>query len=320
MQMTSVFRRSRIARVVLCCAAATAAGWGGSAAMAGDGDGAAAPDAAALQAVRERLADGEFVAGMVHALPAPGTVAVMPGGFAAVARAICPEQPHLQNYIDGPNPVVVPGFAANEEAAAVLNAPASHYPIEILRVGIGWASVFGGQPDSLEDSIRLYAGGPPNPGGPIFVADAPQLVDGAINEFNLAGAQPGGSRIINSGPFMVSLKLFAPSPSQGPAPIHDGRGCIPGKNAIYAFVGSGQWFDGCSLGITGQWVIYAVYRRVNCPPPCPADLTGDGAVGAPDLATLLGSWGLSGPADLNNDGTVGAGDLALLLGSWGPCP
>jgi glucose/arabinose dehydrogenase len=54
-------------------------------------------------------------------------------------------------------------------------------------------------------------------------------------------------------------------------------------------------------------------------PPCPADLDGDGVVGASDLATLLGSWGGVGPADLDGSGSVGAGDLAALLGSWGAC-
>ncbi len=59
--------------------------------------------------------------------------------------------------------------------------------------------------------------------------------------------------------------------------------------------------------------------------PCnPADLDGDGDVGASDLAVLLGSWGpcpAKGdcPANLDGEGDVGAFDLALLLGSWGPC-
>lgn len=51
----------------------------------------------------------------------------------------------------------------------------------------------------------------------------------------------------------------------------------------------------------------------------PADLDGDGVVGAADLAMLLGSWGSCEgcPADLDGDGVVGAADLAILLGSWG---
>jgi hypothetical protein len=47
------------------------------------------------------------------------------------------------------------------------------------------------------------------------------------------------------------------------------------------------------------------------------DLDGDGAVGAADLAILLGAWGGGGDADLDGDGTVGAADLAVLLGQWG---
>ncbi len=55
--------------------------------------------------------------------------------------------------------------------------------------------------------------------------------------------------------------------------------------------------------------------------PCPADLNGDGVVGAADLALMLGSWGFApgSPADLSGDGFVNAFDLALMLGSWGPC-
>lgn len=55
------------------------------------------------------------------------------------------------------------------------------------------------------------------------------------------------------------------------------------------------------------------------PAPCPADLNGDGSVGAADLAILLGSWGGGGAADFDGGG-VGSSDLAILLGSWGPCP
>lgn len=57
--------------------------------------------------------------------------------------------------------------------------------------------------------------------------------------------------------------------------------------------------------------------------PKGADLNGDGVVGAPDLALLLGAWGPcpSEPApcagDLDGDGVVGAADLAIMLGSWG---
>jgi len=55
--------------------------------------------------------------------------------------------------------------------------------------------------------------------------------------------------------------------------------------------------------------------------PCPADLDGDGQVGATDVATLLGQWGaFGGSADLDGNGEVASADLAIMLGAWGPCP
>jgi glucose/arabinose dehydrogenase len=51
----------------------------------------------------------------------------------------------------------------------------------------------------------------------------------------------------------------------------------------------------------------------------PEDIDLDGAVGASDLARLIGAWGPSdcAPEDLSNDGMVGAADLARLIGAWG---
>lgn len=55
--------------------------------------------------------------------------------------------------------------------------------------------------------------------------------------------------------------------------------------------------------------------------PCPADLDGNGEVGATDVATLLGQWGaFGGSADLDGNGEVASSDLAIMLGAWGPCP
>lgn len=58
-------------------------------------------------------------------------------------------------------------------------------------------------------------------------------------------------------------------------------------------------------------------------PSCPADLDGNHAVGAPDLAILLARWGLGGTAaggaDLDGNGTVDSPDIGILLAEWGPC-
>lgn len=53
---------------------------------------------------------------------------------------------------------------------------------------------------------------------------------------------------------------------------------------------------------------------------CPADLSGDGVVGAADLIVFLGDFGCMdscGETDLDGDGLVGVSDLVILLGEIG---
>ncbi|MHC4099461.1 MAG: alginate lyase family protein [Planctomycetota bacterium] len=54
---------------------------------------------------------------------------------------------------------------------------------------------------------------------------------------------------------------------------------------------------------------------------CPADLNGDGSVGAADLLILAGAMGTDpgGPPDFDGNGTVDVADFLLLLSRWGPC-
>ncbi|MEE9130267.1 MAG: S8 family serine peptidase [Phycisphaerales bacterium] len=81
-----------------------------------------------------------------------------------------------------------------------------------------------------------------------------------------------------------------------------------GEPGFDEFFGNGR--------INSDATIAAVNRR------CPADLDGDGSVGASDLLALLVAWGTDpeGPPDFDGDGVVGASDLLTLLVNWGPCP
>ena len=57
-------------------------------------------------------------------------------------------------------------------------------------------------------------------------------------------------------------------------------------------------------------------------PPCPEDLTNDGAVNGADLTTLLAFWGACGTpclGDIDQSGTVDGQDLTRLLAAWGSC-
>ena len=182
---------------------------------------------------------------------------------AATAVAQCPDEPTLQHWTGGGS-VVCPCFAVGEQAGAVFNAPAAHYPIEILRVGFGWGSQFGGAATTLEQSIHIYNGALPNPGAPQYTLNGPQMTDGFINEFNLE-AFPG-NRIINSGAFTVTLEFANANAGQvfSASLINDGNGCQPGKNVVFAIPGG--WSDACTLGVSGDWQVHVVYRRVNCGP------------------------------------------------------
>lgn len=63
----------------------------------------------------------------------------------------------------------------------------------------------------------------------------------------------------------------------------------------------------------------AFEKQLPPPPPCPADLDGNGAVDAADLSGLLSAWGTAGAGDIDGSGSVDAADLAVLLAAWGDC-
>jgi hypothetical protein len=176
-------------------------------------------------------------------------------------RAQCPEEPPIQNYT-GAGSVVCPCFIAGEEAGAVLTPPAGDLPVEVLRVGVAWGSQFGGAPQSLEAAVKVYAAGLPNPGAPLQTLPGPVLTDGFLNEYDLEPLP--GQIVINSAPFSVTLEFLNDNSGDifAPSVVHDGNGCQPTKNLVKAIPGG--WFDACVLGVTGDWVFYAIYRPVNC--------------------------------------------------------
>lgn len=177
--------------------------------------------------------------------------------LAPPALAQCPAAPPLAHYTGASN-AVCPCFIPNEQAAVVFTAPPADYPLEVLRVGIAWASQFGGAPQSLEEAIHVYAGGLPDPGTPIFTLPGPVLTDGFVNQFDLE-PQPGEITVA-SGPFTVALEFLNQNANNifAPSVVHDANGCQAGKNAVFAQPGG--WADACALGVSGDWVFFAVYR------------------------------------------------------------
>jgi hypothetical protein len=226
----------------------------------------------------------------------------------------CPEEPPLQNWT-GAGTTSCPCFIPNEQAGAVLNLPADVFPIEILRVGIGFGSTFGGAPDVLEQAIHIYGAGLPDPGVPIFTLEGPQLTDGVINEFDLEPLP--GEIIVDSGPFTVTLEFLNQNVNDPFAPtvVHDGNACQPGKNVVLAIPGG--WSDACALGVTGDWVFHVIYRPVTCGPtvtvgqiPDGDDVAGSPLVLEPFGGNLLLTWSDSCIVTDNDyevyEGTIGS--------------
>jgi len=166
----------------------------------------------------------------------------------------------LQNYNGNPG-VACPCFVSREQAGVVLTAPPGDYPIEILRVGVYWGSMFGGTGVKLHQAIKIYDAGLPDPGVHIFELLGPQLTDGVINEFDLEPLP--GEIIINQGAFTVALEFLDANANDifAPSVVHDGNGCQWGMNVVFAVPGG--WSDACALGVTGDWGFYAVYRSAT---------------------------------------------------------
>lgn len=244
---------------------------------------------------------------------------------APLAAQVCPSEPAILNH-QGAGATSCPCFVAGEEFGAVFTAPAAHYPIEILRVGIGWGSAFGGAPQSLEQAVKIRAGGLPAPGAVLATMPGPVLTDGFVNEFNFEPLP--GEILVASGPFTVTLEILNDSAGMlfSPSAVHDGNGCMPGRNVVFAIPGG--WFDACALGVTGDWVVHVVYRQTNCGTTTPqfvrGECNGDSLVNIADAITLLaflfptGSppvLGCRDACDANDDAQLDIADAVALLAS-----
>ena len=91
-------------------------------------------------------------------------------------------------------------------------------------------------------------------------------------------------------------------------------GCVPMID-LEASMSSGQWNG---VGSTCDDADGDGVPDI-CPPGGLGDINLDGFIDGVDLAFVLADWGLAkSPADLSGNGTVGAEDLAILLGAWAP--
>ncbi len=161
---------------------------------------------------------------------------------------------------DGANGNIQAGFAAGESAASWLTSPCDG---NIVAVQVYWKSITGTEPQTIEDSIRIFQAGTfPTPGAELEAIIGPQMTDGFNNEYRFLDDMltiPLLVPVTNGQGFVVSFKFMnAPNAANGPSIVTD-TGCQAGKNSIEA-IGFG-WISSCTLGVSGDFFLRAV---VDC--------------------------------------------------------
>lgn len=173
-----------------------------------------------------------------------------------------------------------------------------------------------------------------NTGG---VVDPSLGLDEGVRSLQINGSyaqSPSGTFAVQLAPGGNDLlAINGPATLAGALAIDFAPGFLPSKGSQFTILtassisGGFECVDAGSLGVGGIEVVVsstAVTVVITGAVNSPADLDGDGVVGAGDLAILLGAWGAGScggnpccAADLTSDGAVDAADLAVLLGQWG---
>lgn len=158
---------------------------------------------------------------------------------------------------------IVWGFAEQERAASWLTSPCNG---DLRAVQIFWRSPTGTSGQSIEWAIDVHRAGTfPTPGAIAATIAGPVLTDGVLNEWRYLDENnvvPLQVPVAENETIVVSFTFDqSPEPFVGPSVVRDTDGIQPGRNAIYANVSGGTWFNAATLGVTGDWVIRAV---VDC--------------------------------------------------------
>jgi hypothetical protein len=205
-------------------------------------------------------------------------------------------------------PPIASSFSTGVEGWTIADLNCSNYAQIVGGGTIAWIAFEGNRSDyiggSLQWTIRTnVADWLPGSvfiligAGNILVADVPQPTIGAWLDYEVS--------LVNTSFRLNNTSGVVPTPAQLAATM----GSLASIR-ISAEFGSEQGEETVDLD--------SVILVSNCP----ADLNGDGAVDASDLAIVLGAWGSTAEpaADLDGNGAVDASDLAVVLGAWGACP
>jgi hypothetical protein len=160
------------------------------------------------------------------------------------------------------------------------------------------------------------------PGG-TTVANQITNSGGATNtSYSIVQGGYAGTLNINADPIFVATASGNLRLSPGSPAIDSGINSFVPTGTTTDFDGNPRFRNDPTVADSGNGTAPIVDRGAfeRQPPPCPADLNGNGLVDAPDITALLSNWGGSGAGDINGDGVVSATDITALLSAWGTCP
>ena len=170
----------------------------------------------------------------------------------------------LQNdsVVDFGTVAIQAGFVEDEWGAAWLTATCTG---NVTALRYLWLSSPPNGGQTLGQAATIAEQGTfPVPGQVLREILGPVFTEGAFNDVALDPPIP-----VDQGQVIVVMyQFFESPPANGPSLVTDINGCQPGKNGIFAIPPS-QWFNGCLLGISGDFAIRAVMD-------CTSDLFADG--------------------------------------------
>ena len=186
--------------------------------------------------------------------------------FALVAVASAPLSAGtvvLQNdsIVDFGTAIIQAGFVEDEWGAAWLTSTCTG---NLTALRYLWLSSPPNGGQTLGQAAAIAEQGTfPTPGPMIRELLGPVFTEGAFNDVALDPPIP----VTQGQVVVVMYQFFESPPLNGPSLVTDANGCQAGKNGIFAIPPS-QWFNGCLLGISGDFAIRAV---VDCGGPLFAD-------------------------------------------------
>jgi len=218
-----------------------------------------------------------------------GILALLFAGL--VAGAAVGSSTTLQNevLVDGAAGVIQQGFIAGDIGAAVLQADPGDYPINLCTVLVLIADSSGIPLNTVRDYvITIYDNGAVDPGTPVFTSAPITLGANLFTEIDVSAEDI----VIPSGPFTVGARPVSGSMPAEPNLVTDVTGCQTGKNRIFDTF-TQTWFDGCTLGISGQLAIRATVEPNGGgggnPPEVLVVVPDRGVPGGGEMVTVFGN-------------------------------